>query len=779
MSIDTTPSTSNSAPPSAGLNPSLVPPINPTTAQPQTLPPSAPPQSDVPTQSNLPPSTTPNAPITTAPVDASSPSQTAPEFTTPPSNCVTPPQASPPQGDASPTTNPSTPAPASSLKQSSYASTPHNPIPNIPSPDTSPIELGECPLNTTKEPVVCTLTVPPVADQHPCTFLYEGFKDFCRTASRCDTSMVICPLYNKDGKIPNIPVGVPQAFPESFEHMPAYLDVDENQLKLAFGTDNQGRKRKQGNVFCTFIINSDIDPRFLIRKLAPLMDVKRMNLQVKKLQKIRTKCHWALGAMSSEVDAKGLVEMVRFAFQEELKSARMGSKLFEIDEVPDFVITMRALRLVYVDKKKKNDVTDLEFYAARLRRAGHIECSEHDVASMDLLLSACEVSGILRKYVGRKIHALFFQRDGDKTFDKMSFRIKVEGHMSYQAMTATMDAPDIQDLHRRVQVVMAPLEDGSIPECPWKYTSLLRELTSFLSSDDKPLIDALVPVLSGPRAGATTVVFKQCEEAESFVTAFVQEPCAFLYYVLTVEKGYREDCALSICKSFDIAARGRISASTWNSEDWTISTPYTSISDTFASDLYEEGYRLSEHDKVSQPAPNVSAIIANQDLANVTRELGLKSDDVTLATQAPGGVSVISGISNGTLGNTSLRSTDTQQFHRGLEDQCIANAKAMEAAAAARWSTPSAQPSTTPAQGSNVSPAVFNSTHTPSSAQLPSSAAAHASSSALPVSSPTPAPSTGTAASGGEPASEKQSGLGTVPPKSDTTGGAGGPQGPR
>ena len=722
---------------------------------------------------------------------------------------------------------------ASALKASSYTATPHNPVPAIPLPDLTPIHLGDCPQNTNKEKLICTLTVQPVEGKHPCDFTYDGFKEFALTASRFDSSMVICPLYGGNGgKIPEIKVGIPQSFPPNLDHMPAYIDVDESQLKRAFGTDAKGRKRKQGSVYCTFVINSTIEPRFLIKKLAPVMDRKGMNLQVKKLQQIRTKSHWALGAMSSEVDPVGLAEVLRMCFDHELKKAKTGTKLFAVDEVPDIVVTMKALRLVNINKKDHDKVTNLEFYAARLRRAPHIECSERDVPALDLLLAACEVSQILRKFVGRKVHVLYFQREGDFNFDKMAHRAKIEGHMSYQAMSATLPIKDVVDLHRRVQVVMAPLEDGTVPACPWKYTSVLREMTSFTNSDDRPLIDALIPSGSTTRSSYTTAVFKQCEESESFVTAFSHEPCAFLYYIMTVEKGYRDDCAISICKSFDIAARGRISSCKWDSENWVVETPFQTLSDTFVTELYDEGYRLSEHDKLPVPPEGISTIIAEQDLAQVQKELGLKTDEVTLASGLHGAASMVSG-SNHTLGDTSQRTTDTQQFHRSMEEQCIANAQAMEAAAAAKWGTTSSL-----SQGSSHSPADFmqavrtnnNAQATSDSSQLlsepvpapihqpvqPLTDITNGTSSHVPhppaqptsVSTAQPPPPASTVhhstdnthpnstssitftdvnvgsspaatANDGEPASGKQSGLGRDPPESNEAGGAGGPRGPR
>ena len=220
----------------------------------------------------------------------------------------------------------------------------------------------------------------------------------------------------------------------------------------------------------------------------------------------------------------------------------------------------------------------------------------------------------------------------------------------------------------------------------------------------------LIPVRSGPRQGATTVVFWQCPEAEAFVTAFVREHCAFIYHILVNKKGFRDDCALTLCRSFDVAARGRISETTWNDTDWTVETPFSKIADTFASDLFEDGYVLSEEDKLVPVAEGFSSILAEEDVAKVTKELGLKSD-ATCSSVAGGGVSIVSGATNGTLGVSSIRSVDTQQFHRNLEEQCIANAQAQEEAAAARWANYDAQQNaTTPIpqgvpQGSSTSPA--------------------------------------------------------------------------
>ena len=226
---------------------------------------------------------------------------------------------------------------------------------------------------------------------------------------------------------------------------------------------------------------------------------------------------------------------------------------------------------------------------------------------------------------------------------------------------------------------MAPLEDGSVPAVPWHYTSVVRELTSLKDEDGKQLIFSVVSICSGANEGASHLVFRNTEDGERLAIAIASSPAAWFYHYATVERKYREDCVLSLLRSFDVAARGRAPLTSWDASTWTVIDPNAAIGDSFFDDIAAEGFELSDHHKVI--TPEISAVVANQDAGNLLTNLGLKVD-ATCGTRSIGDVS---GASHATQGETSIRGQTEVQFHRGLEAQCIANARRMEAEAVARW----------------------------------------------------------------------------------------------
>ena len=638
----------------------------------------------------------------------------------------------------------STPAPATApaLRQSSFPAPPQNEVPPIlPTQELSQISLGDVPRNSSDTPLIIQISAPPVEGQHPMTTLYAAIRMFATAGSRYDPSLVFCPLH-ATSSLPNIKASDQQNFPDSLQHMPAYYEATENQLKRVTGTYQNGKKKKQGRTYAVIMINSDIDPRFLISKLAPIMDVDDIGLSVKQLQRINTVSHWCLGGLFSQVDMQGVQEMIQKALEEEWSQAKATSKLGMMSEVPSFTLSVKAIQLGWTPPGRQGqDHTNLEYYSAQLRRAFHIECAVQDVDDMDTVLAAVEATSLLRKRVSSRCTVIFIPRRGDNADNRLSFREKVEAHMAYQAGTGTMEVSDLEDLDRKVQVVMAPDGNGQKVPPDYKYTSIRRELTSLMSQDDKQLIDGLVPVTSGPRQGMTTVIFKQVEEAEALVCSLARDPCPFIYHLLTEVKKFRPDMVITLCRSCSVVSRGRIPLTTWNSEYWTVESPRTVAADNFAADMLADGYRLSDSDR-AQKVMDISTVIASQDMQQVVQDLGLRGD-ATFASRN-GAASIVSGGSGATLGNSSVRTADTQQAQRNLAEECIARAQAFEKAAQEKWGGP---PPVDPSQDQrNVYDAVAQPPITPRNllttiASLANSSSISVAPSGSPVAAPIPAPS--------------------------------------
>jgi hypothetical protein len=164
--------------------------------------------------------------------------------------------------------------------------------------------------------------------------------------------------------------------------------------------------------------------------------------------------------------------------------------------------------------------------------------------------------------------------------------------------------------------------------------------------------------------------------------------------------------------------------------------------------------------------------MAQEDLERLKVELQLR-DDATCGTKGDA-ASIISGATHTTLGNSSLRSVTEQDLNRDLEQACIANAKRMEAEAAARWGDLDALRADATETAPSKSPTITPSTPPiPTHGGDPAAASAHSSQSKSPASG-----SSESSTTNGEPASTKQRDPGNDPSISGLSEGAEGPRGP-
>jgi hypothetical protein len=319
---------------------------------------------------------------------------------------------------------------------------------------------------------------------------------------------------------------------------------------------------------------------------------------------------------------------------------------------------------------------------------------------------------------------------------------------------------------------MAPLEDGTVPPVPYKFTSIFRELMSYVDSDDRQLIDSATMTKSGPRTGYCLLTFRQTDECEEFAVKIASNPCAMLRQLCLNVKGFREDMVINLCKSFEIAARGRSLHFGWDPETWSLTSDSDDFDGDFLDDLVNDGYVLTDDMKENQGSDKmveVSRVVAESDM-EMLKQMGVCSDDATLGTKD--GVSVIGGASHATQGQSSVRTENTQQRRRNMDEKNIAEALANEQAAALRWRDIAfAATGTTGLYSSPTSEHPENPTNPPST--TPSANPQGATS---PTSSPNSHPNL-PVNNTGVPASSKQSGLGNESPQSNMGGDAEGPQG--
>jgi hypothetical protein len=208
---------------------------------------------------------------------------------------------------------------------------------------------------------------------------------------------------------------------------------------------------------------------------------------------------------------------------------------------------------------------------------------------------------------------------------------------------------------------------------------------SYQDSNGRQLLDSATMIKSGPRSGFCLITFRQTEECEDFAVKIAQNPCAMIRLLSLNVKGYREDMVINLLKGFDIATRGRALRYSWDAETWSPISDDDHMDPDFLDDLHNDGYILTEEMKEHQGPDKiveVSRVVAESDM-EMLKQLGVASDNVSLGTKD--GVSILGDSSHATQGQSSVRSQNTQQHRRTLEEKYIAEAEAQEAEAAQRW----------------------------------------------------------------------------------------------
>jgi hypothetical protein len=163
--------------------------------------------------------------------------------------------------------------------------------------------------------------------------------------------------------------------------------------------------------------------------------------------------------------------------------------------------------------------------------------------------------------------------------------------------------PNIAVVHKQVEVEMA---DGSTP--PHKFTDLCREfmlLTSSTLAEGKPayLFDAVIPILSGLRAGSAVVTYRMDnKEAAELINKIKRSVASWFYGYWTQVRKYRPGMVIKLMESFDTDAAKLAGLSKFDPSTLTVHTRYGDVDEQldgveaelgidqgWAADLEEDG----------------------------------------------------------------------------------------------------------------------------------------------------------------------------------------------
>jgi hypothetical protein len=126
-----------------------------------------------------------------------------------------------------------------------------------------------------------------------------------------------------------------------------------------------------------------------------------------------------------------LKEILVDLIEDEIASATEGDALFQIDDVPNFAISVKSLRLPAA-VNKSDSVTNLEHYSQSLKRCLMIECEERQADELSLCLARVDKTHGLQSKVCHKTRLIQipdFQNSNRAQNSK--YRHNCEGHIAF------------------------------------------------------------------------------------------------------------------------------------------------------------------------------------------------------------------------------------------------------------------------------------------------------------------------------------------------------------
>ena len=184
-----------------------------------------------------------------------------------------------------------------------------------------------------------------------------------------------------------------------------------------------------------------------------------------------------------------------------------------------------------------------------------VEASEGSWKRLGLLWEAFHKTGLCRRALGRSCLMVVMFNGRPTENDRVTMQRLRRVNVMYSYLLSHTHIPNIAVVHKQVEVEMA---NGSTP--PHKFTDLCREfmlLTSSTSAEGKPayLFDAVIPILSGLRAGSAVVTYRtDNKEAAELINKIKRSVASWFYGYWTQVRKYRPGMVIKLMESFDTEA---------------------------------------------------------------------------------------------------------------------------------------------------------------------------------------------------------------------------------
>ena len=403
-------------------------------------------------------------------------------------------------------------------------------------------------MNESGETFLATMNIQPPTELHPVEELLYHLKMLLLSGLAIDRKFALHTVFPAlNTELPPL-TSVDRDFPSTAKEVIHYAHVARGWqlVKVHPGQkDNNGKQKKQPNIYVVVSIFSSFDRQVIMRYLLPELDVLGMRLSIKGVQIADTETTMVFLGVHPETCPEGFKALVRKVLLLEADAMVKRKELSAIDrgtlELDDMFFKSQGIKSTRLSNPSDQARYGTEAFVDSLNRGIVMETPVGRTSSYRALLDAAVTSGLTKKYLGSRATPREIPQGN---ISQHNSRVWMKLKRAHMGLIFHSDVCYLDGVIDPFMDVRTAWQEGWREKSSFQHKTinLFKVIMGLKTECGQPVFYASCPVVLGSHAGSLMCTSYKREPVLTFRDKILRAPIPWLYWYCYCTLGIHPSC---------------------------------------------------------------------------------------------------------------------------------------------------------------------------------------------------------------------------------------------